>query len=56
MHEEQPYTFLFTPKAALVYRDRLQNVFIPADRKDLVPGANVGEPDTSIIWIKETHN
>lgn len=51
--EEQPYTFLYTPKAALIYRDRVQNVFIPADRQDLVPGANVGEPDTNIFWIKE---
>lgn len=53
IHEQQPYTFLYTPKVAYVYRDYLQNVFIPADRQDLIPGANVGEPDSSIFWIKD---
>lgn len=53
IHEQQPYTFLYTPKAAFVYREQLQNVFIPADRQDLVPGANIGEPDATIFWIKE---
>ncbi len=51
--EEAPYVFLYTPKTALIYRDYLQNVFIPADRKDLIPGANVGEPVPSIFWIRE---
>jgi peptide/nickel transport system substrate-binding protein len=53
LHEEAPYTFLYTPKVAYLYREYLQNVFIPADRQDLVPGANVAEPDSSIYWIKE---
>lgn len=53
LHEEQPYTFLFTPKSILLYREYVQNVFIPAERQDLVPGANVGEPESSIFWIKE---
>ena len=53
IYEEQPYTFLYTPKTTLLYRDYLQNVFIPAERQDLVPGANVTEPDSSIFWIKE---
>jgi len=52
IHEEQPYTFLFSPKVALLYRNRLQNVFIPADRQDLIPGANVGEPQPNIWWLK----
>jgi len=51
IHEEAPYTFLFNPKIALLYRDYLQNVFIPAERQDLVPGANVVEPDPAIFWI-----
>lgn len=56
IHEEAPYVFLYTPKVTLAYRDYLQNVFIPADRQDLIPGANVGEPQSSIFWIKEeTH-
>ena len=53
VHEEAPYIFLYSPKIAMVYRDYLQNVFIPANRQDLVPGANVAEPDASIFWIKK---
>lgn len=52
IHEEQPYTFLYTPKVAFLYRDYLQNVFLPIDRQDLVPGANMAEPDPSIFWLK----
>lgn len=52
MHEEQPYTFLYTPKTAFLYREYLQNVFIPAERQDLIPGANVEEPQSSIFWLK----
>jgi peptide/nickel transport system substrate-binding protein len=53
LHDEAPYTFLYVPKTTLVYRDYLQNVFIPADRQDLIPGANVGEPISNLYWIKE---
>lgn len=53
IHDEQPYTFLFTPKRIMLYREYLENVFIPADRQDLVPGADIGEPSSSIYWIKE---
>lgn len=53
IHQEQPYTFLYTAKIAMVYRDYLQNVFVPADRQDLVPGANISEPDSSIFWIRQ---
>lgn len=53
IHEEQPYTFLFTPKVIMLYRETLQNVFIPSQRKDLIPNANVNEPDSSIYWLKE---
>lgn len=52
MHEEQPYTFLYSPKVIMLYRDYLQNVFIPSERQDLVPGANINQPDPSIFWIK----
>lgn len=55
IHEEQPYTFLYTPKTAFLYREYLKNVFIPADRQDLVPGANVAEPDASIFWLRTNH-
>ncbi|NGX58011.1 MAG: Oligopeptide-binding protein AppA [Chlamydiae bacterium] len=53
MHEEAPYTFLYTPKTVYLYRNNVQNVFIPADRQDLIPGANVAQPQSSIFWIKE---
>lgn len=53
IHEECPYTFLYTPKASFLYRKYLQNVWIPADRQDLIPGANIAEPDSSIFWIKK---
>lgn len=55
IHEECPYTFLFTPKTSLLYRERVQNVFIPAERQDILPGANVGEPDSNIFWLKATN-
>lgn len=51
IHEEAPYTFLYNPKTAMVYRERVQNVFIPAERQDLVPGANIAQPDRSIFWL-----
>lgn len=53
LHDEAPYTFLFTPKSALIYREYVQNVFLPVDRQDLVPGANIAQPDSSIFWIKK---
>lgn len=52
LYDEAPYTFLYVPKTTLVYRNYLQNVFIPADHQDLIPGANVGEPVSSIFWVK----
>lgn len=51
IHEGQPYVFLYVPKATLLYREYLKNVFIPADRQDLVPGADIAEPDSSIYWL-----
>ncbi|HRD55917.1 MAG TPA: ABC transporter substrate-binding protein, partial [Parachlamydiaceae bacterium] len=53
IYEEAPYTFLFIPKVSLLSRQYLQNVFIPADRQDILPEANVQEPDISIFWIKK---
>ena len=52
IHENAPYTFLYTPKTSLLYRNNIQNVFIPAERQDLIPEANVAEPSRSIFWIK----
>lgn len=53
LHDEQPYTFLYTPYIVFLYRRYLQDVFIPADRQDLIPGANMTEPDTSLFWLKK---
>lgn len=52
-HEENPYTLLYVPRIAFLYRDYLKNVFLPVDRQDLIPGAVVGEPDSSIFWINK---
>lgn len=53
IHEEEPYTFLYTPIIKLLYRETLQNVFLPTDRKDLIPNANISEPVPSIFWLKQ---
>ena len=53
LYDEQPYTFLYSPKSNLLYREYVQNVFIPAERQDLVPGANITTPDGSVFWLKK---
>lgn len=54
LYDEQPYTFLYSPKVALLYREFVQNVFIPKDRQDLVPGAQATTPNGSIYWLKRS--
>lgn len=53
LYDEMPYAFLFTSKVVFLYREYLQNVFLPIDRQDLIPGANKAEPVTSLFWIKK---
>lgn len=53
IYDEQPYTFMYVPKMTMAYREYVQNVFLPVDRQDLVPGANVAEPQPSIFWLKQ---
>ncbi|WP_080502598.1 ABC transporter substrate-binding protein [Parachlamydia acanthamoebae] len=53
IHEEAPYVFLYAPMIKLLYREELQNVFLPIDRQDLIPGANVAVPDSNIYWLKK---
>ena len=53
IHDEQPYTFLYSPKAILLYRDYVENVFIPIDKQKLIPGATVSEPDLRVMWLKD---
>lgn len=54
-HDEAPYTLLYSPKTAFLYHEYLQNVFIPADRQDLIPGANVAQPESRIFWLKNAN-
>lgn len=51
IHEDAPYTFLYTPKVRLLYREYVKNIFIPREREDLIPGADVPEPNQDIVWI-----
>lgn len=53
IHDECPYTFLFTPKQIFLYRTYLQNVWVPSERQDLIPGADMSEPQPNIFWIRE---
>lgn len=50
IYKEQPYTFLFTPISTLLYRETVHNVFLPKNRQDLIPGADVAEPLSSIFY------
>ncbi|MBN4066496.1 permease [Simkania negevensis] len=52
IHDEAPYTFLYSPKTVMLSRDYVQNLFIPKEHQDLIPGATVSEPDLSVIWLK----
>jgi len=52
LYDEQPYTFLFSLYQNLLYREYIGNVFIPKDRQDLVPGANIDQPVGSIFFDK----
>lgn len=51
IHAEAPYTFLYTPKVRLLYREHVRNLFIPLERQDLIPGADIPEPDLHLIWL-----
>lgn len=54
IHQEAPYTFLYAPTITLASRSYLKNLFIPSERQDLIPGANMGEPEPSIFWIQKS--
>jgi len=45
-----PYAFLFNAKVKLVYWNNLKGIFIPKDRQDLIPGAQVQEPNLYHGW------
>lgn len=52
IHEECPYTFLYAPKSHLLYREYIENVFIPRERSDLVENAESSEPDFRVTWMR----
>ncbi|MGE3953566.1 MAG: ABC transporter substrate-binding protein [Parachlamydiales bacterium] len=52
LHQEAPYTFLYVPKVSLLYREPVQNAFIPAERPDLIPGAIDTEPNVKLLYIR----
>ena len=52
IYEEQPYTFLYCIKVAYLYRNYLKNVFLPSQKQELIPGANVDEPQENIFYIE----
>lgn len=54
LHEEQPFTFLYTPITRLLYRERLKNVFIPSQRQDLIPDALLGWPQSRLFYVQTT--
>ncbi len=51
IHEEAPYTFLFVPRIAFLYRGYVKNAFSPLERRDLIPDAEVEEPSKSLLWL-----
>lgn len=51
IHEEAPYTFLYTPKLRLLYRNRVKNIFIPIDHPEWMDGATEGTPYLGSVWI-----
>ena len=53
LHEEAPYVFLYTPKSTLVWWNRIDNVFIPKDRQDLILGADSEKPNTKYSWLRK---
>lgn len=53
VHEKAPCIFLYTPKALLLSREYVKNLFIPLERQDLIPGANIPEPNTQVIWLAD---
>ena len=54
IHQEAPYTFLYTPQIRLLYREYVHNLFVPKERQDLIPGADIPEPHLQSIWLSGT--
>jgi peptide/nickel transport system substrate-binding protein len=54
IYDEAPYAFLYTPYVNLVYWNWLDGMFVPRERQDLIPGADVEQPYIINTWKKET--
>jgi peptide/nickel transport system substrate-binding protein len=52
LYQEQPYTFLYSPKSALLYRGWVENLFVPVARPDLIPEADVADPQLQLIRLR----
>lgn len=53
IYDEAPYVFLYAPYRNLAYYNYVQNVFLPTERPDLVPGADIAEPSFDVMWLKK---
>jgi len=53
IHEESPYTFLYTPKVRLLYREYVHNLFVPKEHQEIIPGADMTEPHLHSIWLSK---
>ncbi len=53
IHQEAPYTFLYTPKVRLLYRDYVKNLFVPKEHPEIIPEADIPEPMTQTIWLSK---
>ena len=53
IHQEVPYTFLYTPKVRLLYREYVHNLFVPKEHQDIIPGADIPEPHLQSIWLSK---
>ncbi|WP_213358379.1 ABC transporter substrate-binding protein [Chlamydiifrater phoenicopteri] len=53
IHEEAPYTFLYSRNSILLYRDYVKNIFVPKMHTDLIPEAQDGVVNLSMAWLSK---
>lgn len=51
IHQEAPYAFLWTQTAPILYRSYVKNLFVPAERTDVIPGATSRAIYYHAIWL-----
>ncbi len=52
LHEDAPYLYLYSPKTTLAYWSWIENLMIPKEHPELIPGADVVEPSVLVTWKK----